>query len=183
MTDRTRKIRRALRGVAGVRFRESGDCIKGCDGACIRVVGSLAGGGSWSITKVTAFLIFPANSPHPLISHPSRALFLSTTLATSIRIHRHGIVRRIPLLSCDRHPHRDRPSRSLTIRSKTGTGIDRDRSCKSFKNRDRFGGHPWVKTGIDQGAPLVLSWCHPALRSPWRPKARDLRFCFVRPRF
>jgi hypothetical protein len=47
-----------LRGEAGVWDRESGDRIKGCDGACIHAVGSLAGADSWSITKVAAFSIF-----------------------------------------------------------------------------------------------------------------------------
>jgi len=42
----------------GFGTRESGDRIKGCDGACIHAVGSLAGAGGWSITKVAAFPIF-----------------------------------------------------------------------------------------------------------------------------
>jgi len=33
----------ALRGAVGVWNRESGDRIKGCDGACLHAVGSLAG--------------------------------------------------------------------------------------------------------------------------------------------
>jgi hypothetical protein len=45
----------ALRGEVGVWDRESGDRIKGCDGACIHAEGSLAGVGGWSITNVTAF--------------------------------------------------------------------------------------------------------------------------------
>ena len=51
----------ALRGVVGVWDRESGDRIKGCDGACVHAEGSLAGAGGWSITNVTAF-IFPRRS-------------------------------------------------------------------------------------------------------------------------
>jgi hypothetical protein len=42
----------------GVRDCESSDRIKGCDGTCIRAVDSLAGVGGWSITNVTAFIIF-----------------------------------------------------------------------------------------------------------------------------
>jgi hypothetical protein len=49
---------RLLRGGAGVWDRESGDRIKGCDGACIHAVGSLAGAMGWSITNVAAFPIF-----------------------------------------------------------------------------------------------------------------------------
>jgi len=48
----------ALRGVVGVWDRESGDRIKGCDGACVHAEGSLAGAGGWSITNVTAFTFF-----------------------------------------------------------------------------------------------------------------------------
>ena len=33
----------ALRGAVGVWDRESGDCIKGCDGACLHAINSLAG--------------------------------------------------------------------------------------------------------------------------------------------
>ena len=54
----------ALRGVVGVWDRESGDRIKGCDGACIHAVGSLAGAGGWSITNVTAFYyLWPPRCP------------------------------------------------------------------------------------------------------------------------
>jgi len=35
----------SLRGAVGVWNRESGDRIKGCDGACLHAVGSLAGAG------------------------------------------------------------------------------------------------------------------------------------------
>ena len=35
----------ALRGAVGVWNRESGDRIKGCDGACLHAVSSLAGAG------------------------------------------------------------------------------------------------------------------------------------------
>ena len=42
----------------GFGTRESGDRIKGCDGACIHAVGSLARAGGWSITNVAAFPIF-----------------------------------------------------------------------------------------------------------------------------
>jgi len=35
----------ALRGAVGVWDRESGDRIKGCDGACLHAVSSLAGAG------------------------------------------------------------------------------------------------------------------------------------------
>ena len=52
---RTRKNRLLLRGAVGVWNRESGDYIKGCDGAGIHAVGSLAGAGGWSITNVAAF--------------------------------------------------------------------------------------------------------------------------------
>jgi hypothetical protein len=55
--DRTRKNQQALRGVAGVRNCESSDCIRGCDGACSRAVGSLAGVGGWGITNVAALPI------------------------------------------------------------------------------------------------------------------------------
>ena len=48
----------ALRGAVGVWNRESSDRIKGCDGACIHAVGSLAGADGWSITDVTAFIFF-----------------------------------------------------------------------------------------------------------------------------
>jgi hypothetical protein len=47
----------ALRGAAGVWDRESGDHIKGCDGACIHAIGSLAGADGWGITNVAAFPI------------------------------------------------------------------------------------------------------------------------------
>ena len=53
----------ALRGVVGVWDRESGDCIKGCDGACVHAEGSLAGAGGWSITNVTAFTFLVVNNP------------------------------------------------------------------------------------------------------------------------
>ncbi len=39
--------------------RESGDRIKGCDGACVHAVGSLAGADGWSITNVAAFPFTP----------------------------------------------------------------------------------------------------------------------------
>jgi len=45
----------ALRGEVGVWNRESGDRIKGCDGACVHAVSSLARAASWSITNFTAF--------------------------------------------------------------------------------------------------------------------------------
>jgi hypothetical protein len=54
----------ALRGEVGVWDRESGDRIKGCDGACIHAEGSLAGAGGWSITNVTAFT-FSSVPPKP----------------------------------------------------------------------------------------------------------------------
>jgi len=53
--NQTRKNRLTLRGGSGVWNRESGDRIKGCDGACIHAVGSLAGADGWSITNVAAF--------------------------------------------------------------------------------------------------------------------------------
>ena len=52
----------------GVRDRESGGRIKGCDGTCIRAVNSLAGVGGWSITNVTAFTIF---QPSAISAQPS----------------------------------------------------------------------------------------------------------------
>jgi hypothetical protein len=47
-----------VRATAGVWYRESGDCIRGCDGACFHVVDSLAGAGGWNITNVAALYIF-----------------------------------------------------------------------------------------------------------------------------
>ena len=61
----------ALRGVVGVWDRESGDRIKGCDGACVHAEGSLAGAGGWSVTNVTAFtffLVFPASLSSPRLA-------------------------------------------------------------------------------------------------------------------
>ena len=49
----------ALRGAAGVWDRESGDHIKGCYGAWIYAIRSLAGAGGWNITNVAAFSVFP----------------------------------------------------------------------------------------------------------------------------
>jgi len=46
----------SARGTVGVWNCESGDYIKGCDGACIHAIGSLAGADGWSITNVAAFL-------------------------------------------------------------------------------------------------------------------------------
>jgi hypothetical protein len=45
----------ALRGGVGVWDCESGDRIKGCDGACLLAIGFFAGVGSWSVTNVAAF--------------------------------------------------------------------------------------------------------------------------------
>jgi hypothetical protein len=44
--------------VVGVWNCESSDRIKGCDGAGIHAIGSLAGANGWSLTKVAAFSIF-----------------------------------------------------------------------------------------------------------------------------
>jgi Protein of Unknown function (DUF2784) len=55
----TRKNRLFLRGAVGVWDRESGDHIKGCDGAWIHAISSLAGAGGWNITNVAAFSVFP----------------------------------------------------------------------------------------------------------------------------
>ena len=48
-----------LRGAVGVWNCESSDRIKGCDGACIHAVGSLAGADGWSVTNVAAFTFSP----------------------------------------------------------------------------------------------------------------------------
>jgi len=53
----------ALRGAVGVRNRESGDRVRGCDGARIHAAGSLARAGGWSVTKIAALLIFGDNLP------------------------------------------------------------------------------------------------------------------------
>jgi hypothetical protein len=58
MSDQTRKNRLFLRGAVGVWNCKSSDRIKGCDGARIHAVGSLAGANGWSITNVAAFSIF-----------------------------------------------------------------------------------------------------------------------------
>jgi hypothetical protein len=54
--------------------------FKGCDGACIHAVGSLAGAGGWSITNVAAFPISsakggfrPRNSLDSVFYPPRRA--------------------------------------------------------------------------------------------------------------
>ena len=65
------KNRLFLRGAVGVWNCESSDRIKGCDGACIHAVGSLAGAGGWSITNVAAFPVFPAPQFHPPLRYNS----------------------------------------------------------------------------------------------------------------
>jgi hypothetical protein len=55
--NQTRKNRLVLRGAVGVWICESSDRIKGCDGACIHAVSSLAGADGWSVTNVAAFPI------------------------------------------------------------------------------------------------------------------------------
>ena len=54
-----------LRGSAGVWSCESSDRIRGRDGACLHVVGFLAGAGGWSITNVAAFSISETALSHP----------------------------------------------------------------------------------------------------------------------
>jgi hypothetical protein len=62
----------ALRGVVGVWNCESSDRIKGCDGARIHAVGSLAGANGWGVTNIAAFSIFQRKI-FQSVSHIARA--------------------------------------------------------------------------------------------------------------
>ncbi len=68
-----------LRGAVGVWNCESSDPIKGCDGACIHAVGSLAGADGWSVTNVAAFPISGMQvSPLPRVFPlPMEKIFVS----------------------------------------------------------------------------------------------------------